>query len=54
MILGEGLEENEMQAFSECASLHEISIPHAVKSIKDRAVACCSKMTTFNLGDGLE
>jgi hypothetical protein len=48
VILGEGLEEIGQEAFNECTSLHEIVIPNAVKTIKDR------HSTTAILGEGLE
>jgi hypothetical protein len=54
VILGEGLEEIGEAAFGECTSLREISIPHAVKAIKDRAFCQCSQLSVVILGEGLE
>jgi hypothetical protein len=43
VILGEGLEEIGKHAFGRCTSLYDISIPPAVKSIKDGAFLQCSR-----------
>ena len=52
--LSKGLEEIGVNAFSECASLHEISIPPTVNEVKDRAFYWCSQLTTVILGKGLK
>jgi hypothetical protein len=51
---GGGLEEIGEGAFGAYASLQEISIPPAVKAIKDLAFAYCTPLTTVSLGEGLE
>ncbi len=54
VILGEGLEEIEEDAFRECMSLREIVIPLAVRKIKKRTFLCCSQLAIVVLGEGLE
>ena len=55
MIGDEGLEEIGKWEFRECTSLqHEISIPAAVKVIKEGAFARCSHLTIVKLCEGLE
>jgi hypothetical protein len=54
VILGEGLEEIGEREFFQCTLLHEISMPPAVKVIKDGAFYRCSQLTTAFLGEGLE
>jgi hypothetical protein len=57
--LEEGLEEIGIEAFDHCTSLHgivihDINIPPTFKSIKCRAFAFCTQLTTVNLWEGLE
>jgi hypothetical protein len=54
VILGEGLAEIGDAAFAQCASLDEISIPNAIKVIKDSTFYGCLQLTTANLGKGLK
>ena len=54
MILNNGLEEIEVNAFYGCRSLEHIEIPPAIKAIKEGAFCGCSGLTTGILGDGLE
>ncbi len=51
---GEGLEEIGGSALSECRSLHEISIPPAVKVIKYKTFYHWLQLAMVNLGEGLE
>jgi hypothetical protein len=51
---GEGLEDIGDYAFYGCTSLREITIPPAVKAIKEKAFWGCSQLTTVNLSEGLE
>ncbi len=52
--LGDGLEEIEKGAFFACKSLREITIPPAIKAIKDCAFMSCHQLTIVNLGEGLK
>ena len=51
---GEGVEEIAKEAFCQCTSLREISIPPTVKIIQAEAFHLCSQLTFVNLGEGVE
>jgi hypothetical protein len=54
VILSDGLEEIEANAFYGCRSLKRIEIPPAIKAIKGGAFHCCPGLTAAILGDGLK
>jgi hypothetical protein len=54
VVLGDGLKEIGELAFFECTSIHDITIPPAVKLIEVGAFAPCSQLVTVVLWGGLE
>ncbi len=54
VVLGDGLKKIGELAFFECTSIHDITIPPAVKLIEVGAFARCSQTVTVVLWGGLE
>ena len=54
MTLGDGIEEIGGHAFWNCTSLEQIVIPNDGKRIKNGTFRGCSRLTTVQLGNGLE
>ncbi len=51
---GNGLEEISEQAFSGCTLLHEITIPPAIRVVKEHIVSYVHAVNIVTLGKGLE
>lgn len=51
LILPEGLELIENEAFIGCTALKEVALPNSVKEIGDRAFSGCTSLVSFTVSD---